>query len=160
MQSRAKVLGHPIHPMLVPIPIGLFLISLIFDIIASGGGSVVLGTAAYWNILGGIVAGVLAGIIGLIDWRAIPKGTRAKRIGLLHAVGNVLVLGLFIVSWLTRLHRPHHAPTGLGLAFETIAVALLLVTGWLGGELVERLGIGVDDGANVDAPNSIRQKRA
>ena len=84
----------------------------------------------------------------------IPGGTRAKRIGLLHGGGNVVVLLLFVLSWFLRRDLPT-APGGLEVGLSALAVLLALVTGWLGGELVDRLGIGVDEGANVDAPSSL-----
>jgi uncharacterized membrane protein len=94
----------------------------------------------------------------LIDWLAIPRNTRAKTIGLLHGVGNVLVLFLFIGSWLLRRDQPVR-PEPLALALSFAGAGLALVTGWLGGELVGRLGIGIHDGANVNAPNSLSQKK-
>jgi len=145
--------------MLVPIPIGLFLLSLVFDLVAISGGPAALGLAAFWAILGGVCGGLVAAVFGLVDWTGIEEGTRAKRIGLLHAIGNVTVVGLFVVSWLLRLDTPNHQPTWLAIGFEIGGTALMLVAGWLGGELVDRLGVGVDIGANVNAPSSLRSTR-
>lgn len=155
MRAKARLLGHPIHPMLIPIPIGLFLLSLVFDLVAIGGGSRVLGTAAFWSIAGGVCGGLLAAVFGLVDWTSIPRGTRAKRVGLWHAGINVVVAGLFAVAWLLRVPRAGHQPSWLAVAFEIAGVALVLVSGWLGGELVDRLGIGVDEEASVNAPSSL-----
>jgi uncharacterized membrane protein len=110
-------------------------------------------------IIVGIGTGLLAAVFGLIDWLAIPAGTRAKRIGLLHGVGNVVVVGLFFGSWFLRRGDNTGTPAMVAIILSAIAVGIALVTGWLGGELVDRLGIGVDDGANVNAPNSITHKR-
>src|SRR3954471_15211614 len=100
MESRAKVLGHPIHPMLIVIPLGLFIGAVVFDAIYLWRGSATLATVGYWNIAGGIIGGLLAAVFGLIDWLAIPAGSRAKRIGLLHAVSNVIaILGFAVVFW-------------------------------------------------------------
>jgi uncharacterized membrane protein len=96
----------------------------------------------------------LAAVFGLVDWLAIPKGTRAKRIGALHGIGNVIVTGLFAVSWLLRYDTPT-APGALAIVLSIAGVGLALVTGWLGGELVDRLGVGVDDDAHLDAPSSL-----
>jgi hypothetical protein len=71
-----------------------------------------------------------------------------------HGVGNVIVLGLFVLSWLLRRPDPAAPPTGAIVAGLASAV-ILAATGWLGGELVERLGVGVDDGAHLDAPSSL-----
>jgi hypothetical protein len=83
-------------------------------------------------------------VFGLVDWLAIPAGTRAKRIGALHGIGNVVVVVLFAVSWLLRRGQDDNAPSGLALWLGIIAVLLALWTAWAGGELVERLGVGVD----------------
>ncbi|HEX6104373.1 MAG TPA: DUF2231 domain-containing protein, partial [Gemmatimonadales bacterium] len=109
---------------------------------------------AYYMIGAGIIGGVAAAVAGWIDWFAIPQGTRAKRIGLIHGVGNVAVLGLFILSWLLRRGEATAPPTEAIVAARAGA-GLALVTGWLGGELVNRLGVGVDDGAHLDAPSSL-----
>ncbi len=159
MESRAKILGHPIHPMLVVLPLGLFIGAVVFDAIYLWRGSSTVAAVGYWNIAGGIVGGLLAAVFGLIDWLAIPAGTRAKRIGLLHAGSNVLaILGFAFVFW-TRYSTRQLAPTSGLFVVEVIALLLGAVGGWLGGELVDRLGVGVDNGANLDAPNSMSGKR-
>lgn len=155
MRSKARLLGHPVHPMLIVLPLGLFIAAVVFDAVYLWRGHVVFATVAYWNIAGGIVGGLLAAVFGLIDWTGIPSGTRAKRIGLLHGGVNVVVVVAFAIAWLTRSSAPDVAPgTGIFL-LEVIALGLGSVGGWLGGELVDRLGVGVDDGAHVDAPSSL-----
>jgi uncharacterized membrane protein len=94
----------------------------------------------------------------LIDWLAIPNKTRAKNVGLLHGLGNVFVLVLFFVSWWRR--DAFQAPTAVELVLSFAGATLSLVTGWLGGELVDRLGVGVDDGAHLNAPSSLTGKPA
>jgi uncharacterized membrane protein len=101
----------------------------------------------------------LAAVFGAIDWLAIPGGTRAKRIGLLHGLGNVVIVAAFAVVWLLRRDEPEVA-TGAALGIEVIAVFGALVTGWLGGELVGRLGVGVDPGAHLDAFSSLSGRPA
>jgi uncharacterized membrane protein len=103
-------------------------------------GSVGLATAAFWNIIAGVILGLIAAVFGLWDWLAIPADTRAKRIGLLHAGGNVVVVTLFFISWLLRLGTTDHQPNGFGFALQIIALILALFTAWLGGELVDRSG--------------------
>jgi len=155
MESRAKVLGHPIHPMLIVLPLGLFIGAVVFDAIYLWRESTTLATVGYWNIAGGIVGGLLAAVFGLIDWLAIPVGTRAKRIGVLHALSNVVaILGFAIVFWMRYSSGQLATTTGL-FAVEVVALLIGAVGGWLGGELVDRLGVGVDKGANLDAPNSM-----
>ena len=158
METRLKLLGHPIHPMLIVLPLGLFSIAVLFDVVYLLTGSEEFATVAFWNIAVGIVGGLLAAVFGLVDWLAIPRDTRAKRIGLWHGGGNVAIVVLFIVSWLLRLPDTAYAPNLLPLLLGLMAVGLALVTAWLGGELVYRLRIGVDDDAHVDASNSLSRE--
>lgn len=160
MESRARALGHPIHPMLIVFPLGLLAISVIFDILYYITGTVGLATAAFWNIIAGIIMGLIAAVFGLLDWLAIPSNTRAKRIGLLHGGGNVVVVALFFISWLLRLSTTNHTPNAVGFVLEILGAILALFTAWLGGELVDRLGVGVSRGANLDAPSSLSTKSA
>lgn len=159
MEIKAKFLGHPIHQMLIVFPLGLLATAVIFDIIAMLRGAPYLFSASYWMIAAGIIGGLIAAIFGAIDWWVIPRGTRAKNIGLWHGVGNVIVVLLFIISWFSRRPSPDSPPES-ALAFSFIAVAIALVTGWLGGELVDRLGVGVDAGANLNAPSSLSGRPA
>jgi uncharacterized membrane protein len=154
MESRAKLFGHPIHQMLIAFPLGVLGMSFFFDLIAAGTSRAQLHQAAYYMIAAGVVTGLLAAVFGLIDFLAIPAGTRAKRIGLLHGVGNVVVVVLFVGSWWLR-RGTILTPGTLPIVLSGIAVVLALITGWLGGELVDRLSVGVDDGANVNAPSSL-----
>ncbi len=101
-----------------------------------------------------VVGGVLA-IASAVDYAAIPKGTRAKRIATLHAIGNDVVVALFAGSWLLRLGPDDHQPSALALTLTFVGAALWFLTGWLGGELVERLGVGVDRDGHLDASNSL-----
>ncbi len=155
MEAKAKVLGHPIHQMLIVLPLGVLAMSLVFDLIGRLIGLPNLHEAAYYMIAAGVISGLVAAVFGLIDFLAIPSGTRAKRIGRLHGIGNVVVVVLFAASWFLRRDNPA-TPETLAIVLSVAAAALSGVTGWLGGELVDRLGVGVDDGANLDAPSSLR----
>jgi uncharacterized membrane protein len=160
MESRAKFLGHPVHPMLIVLPLGLFIAAVVFDALYLWRGAVAFATVGYWNIAGGIVGGLLAAVFGLIDWVAIPAGTRAKRLGLLHGGGNVLVVLAFALVWWNRSAAPDVLPTTNIFLLEVGALLVGSVAGWLGGELVDRLGVGVDDGAHLDAPSSLSGRPA
>ncbi len=161
MESRAKLLGHPAHQMLIPFPFGLLATAVIFDVIYlftdTPSTADTLSTVAFWMTASGLVGGLIASPFGLIDYLAIPAGTRAKSVGLLHGVGNLFVLALFALSLWMRYGSPTaaHRPTTAALVASIIGFLLAGATGWLGGELVDRLGVGVDDGAHLDAPNSL-----
>lgn len=159
MKAQATLLGHPIHPMLIVFPLGLFPIAVIFDLIYWFTKNGHWADVSYWIIAAGIVGALLAAVFGLIDWLKIPDGTRAKSIGLVHGVANIIVAGLFIVSWLLRRPNPT-APALLDIVLGIIGVLLALFSGWLGGELVYRLNMGVDEGAHLDAPNSLSGRPA
>jgi uncharacterized membrane protein len=166
MESRAKILGHPAHQILIPFPFGLLATSVIFDIVwlftSTPPRVYTMAIVAFWMIAAGIAGGIVASPFGLIDWLAIPQGTRAKSVGLLHGVGNLVVLLLFGLSlWLRyRSALPAHQPPTLALVLSFAGFGLAGVTGWLGGELVDRLGVGVDDGAHLNAPNSLTHESA
>ena len=159
MESRAKLLGHPIHPMLIVFPLGLLATAVVFDAIYLATRNAALGTVGFWNITAGLVVGVLAAIFGFIDWVAIPGQTRAKQIGALHGFGNAVVMVLFLASWLQR-QDTDHLPTTLAFVLELVGVVLALWTGWLGGELVDRLGVGVDPGAHLNSPSALSDRPA
>lgn len=157
---RVRALGHPVHPMLIVFPIGLLVSAVVFDLIDLFGGPGVLGDVGYWNILGGLIGAAIAAATGWLDWTGIPVGTRAKRVGLLHGLTNGVVALLFLVVWLVRLARDGRMTTWPLMIVELIALVLLGVSGWLGGELVDRLGIGVDRDAHADAPSSLSGRPA
>lgn len=158
MRSRAKALGHAIHPILIVFPLGLLTTAVIFDLVHLATDRTGFAVAAGYMIGAGLLGGLLAAVPGLVDWLAIPQGTRAKRVGLLHGAGNVLVLLLFFASWMIRTGNDW-IPDAAALVFGFAGIAVAGVTGWLGGELVERLGVGVDDEAGIDAPSSLRSSR-
>ncbi len=158
MESNAKIAGHPAHPILIVFPLGLLATSVIFDGVYLYTGTAAFALVSYWMLFSGLVGGFVAAIPGLIDWFAIPKGTRARRVGLIHGLGNVLVMILFGVSWVFRNQAtsPGHVPTMLALILSFTGFGLAVITGWLGGELVNRLGVGVDDTAHLNASSSLR----
>ncbi len=154
MESRVKLFGHAIHPMLIPFPLGLLVTSVIFDVIYRLTDNGQWAMVAFWMIAAGVIGGLAAAVFGFLDWLAIPAGTRAKAVGLWHGLGNVVVVILFGLSWLLRREAPAE-PGMVPFVLALLGMGLGSVTGWLGGELVERLGVGVDDGAHLDAPSSL-----
>jgi uncharacterized membrane protein len=159
MEAKAKLFGHPIHQALIVFPLGVLATAVIFDVIQLITGGAHWAEVSFWMICAGVIAGLVVAPFGLIDWLGIPGGTRAKRVGALHGVGNVIVVLLFALSWIMRRGDPA-APDTLALVLSFAGGGLALVTGWLGGELVNRLGIGVHEGANVNAPSSLSGRPA
>lgn len=158
MESRVKLLGHPVHQMLIPIPAGLFIVAAILDVVDRFVDAAWIPTVTFWNLTLGVGSGLLAAVFGLADWTKIPTHTRAKRVGVLHGVGNVVAVAIFGLALYMRSDELNYAAGNAALALEVIAFALLGVTAWLGGELVDRLGVGVDEGAHLDAPSSLQTK--
>lgn len=159
MESRLKVLGHPVHPMLIVFPVGLLVTAVIFDIADAVGGPQLLGEVAYWNIVAGLIGAVLAAAAGAFDLLALPAGTRAKRIAITHALINLGVVLLFAGVWVVRMGADQRGAGGGLLAIEVVALGGLALGAWFGGELVDRLGVGVDPDAGLNAPNSLRGRR-
>lgn len=154
MKSRAVLLGHPIHQMLVVIPVGLLLASVVFDLIAAATDRPAMAVVSFWMLTSGLLGGLLAAPFGLIDWLGIPAGTRARRVGALHGVGNVVVLVLFGASWALRTAEGYLPWQAIALSVGAAAVGM--ITAWLGGELVSRLGMGVTADAGLNTPSSLR----
>ncbi len=154
MESRAKLFGHSIHAMLIAFPVGLLVSAVVFDVLYLVTRSTLWTIISYYMITAGIAGGLVAAVFGFIDYLAIPGGTRAKGVGRTHGIGNVIVVVLFLASWWLRRGSPP-VPSGVALTLSFLGVALAAVTAWLGGELVERLGVAVHDGAHLDAPSSL-----
>jgi uncharacterized membrane protein len=154
MESKAKILGHAVHPILIVFPLGLLATAVVFDIVHLINRNSAFSLVAYWMIVAGLIGGAAAAPFGWFDWFAIPTGTRAKRVGLMHGLTMATTLVLFFISWWLRPgdSRP---PTTSAYVFSFGGAVLALIGSWFGGELVERLGIGVDNGAHADAPSSL-----
>jgi uncharacterized membrane protein len=140
MESRAKLFGHPVHQMLVTFPIGAFGLSVVSDALHAVSGEQRYAGAAQLALDVGLITAGAAIPFGLVDWLSIPRGTSARRTGVWHAAGNAAMLGLFGASrWLRSRERASARAKALsGAAFMLSGVAA-----WLGGELVDRHGIGV-----------------
>lgn len=159
MRAKARLFGHPIHPMLIPFPLGLLTTAVVLDVVHLVRGGTLSAELSFWLIAGGILGGIAAALFGWIDWFGIPENTRARSVGLLHGLGNAVVLVLFAGSWLMRREAPT-SPETMALVLSFAGGGLAFVTGWLGGELVDRLGVGVDDGAHLNAPSSLSGRPA
>ncbi|GAB7039307.1 DUF2231 domain-containing protein [Catenuloplanes niger JCM 9533] len=142
------------HQMVIVFPLGLLVTGAIFDLVRLVTGNEIFGQVGFWNITAGLVGAIVAAVTGWLDWTSIPAGTRAKRIGLLHGTLNGLVLVLFGIAWLLRLDGTHQ-PGALPFTLEVLALVAGSIAAWFGGELVDRLGIGVHEDAHPDAASSL-----
>jgi uncharacterized membrane protein len=138
VKARLTIAGHPVHHMLIVFPLGLLATSFFFDLAHLATGRTELAVVAWWMIFAGVIGGLAASIFGLIDWIAIPRGTRAWILGAWHGGGNAIVAVLFAVSWVLRREAPGH-PVWLAIALSAGGVLLSVITGWLGGELADRM---------------------
>jgi uncharacterized membrane protein len=141
--------------MLVMFPLALFLTGTVFDLARFINGSDTFGDVGFWTIAAGLAGAILAALTGLADFTRIPGRTRAKRVGRLHGVLNSVMVVLFLIAWLIRLGKYDYnaGPASFGLQVAGLVVGS--VAAWLGGELVDRLGIGVAEDANPNASSSI-----
>lgn len=155
MESKVKFLGHPLHPILVVFPLGLLATSVIFDLLFYFSIANITPEVGFWMAVSGIIGGLMAAVFGTIDWVVIPSDTRAKRVGLMHGVANVVAIILFILSVYIRSDNLRFAPGRAAIALSIVGVIVALVGGWLGGELVHRLNVSNDPGANLNASNSL-----
>ena len=142
-QSTAKIGGHPIHPMLVPFPIVCFVLTLIVDIVFLNNNDPGWATASRWLLGTGLVMGALAAVAGLTDFMGSDR-IRSSSDALQHMLANVTAVVLEIVNFIIR-YNSDNAIGGIGVYLSGATVLILLFSGWKGGELVFRHGIGVID---------------
>lgn len=141
MSSPASFKGHPFHPMIIPLPIGLWIFSLVSDLIYKFGlGGAVWNDVAFYTLAGGIVGALIAAIPGFIDSFGI-QNPKTRLIVIWHMTINLLAVALYCVNFWLRLHR---APSdNLPIILSIIGVGMIVISGWLGGELVYVRGAAV-----------------
>lgn len=141
MSSPASFKGHPLHPIIIPLPIGLWIFSIVSDLIfKSGYGGSVWNDVAFYTIAGGIVGALIAALPGFVDLTSLTN-PKTKSIALWHMFINLLAVALYCVNFWLRMHR---APgDNLPIVLSVIGVVLITISGWLGGELVYVRGVAV-----------------
>ncbi len=139
--APASFKGHPSHPILVAFPIGLWIFSIVSDLIFKFGyGRPVWNDVAFYTLAGGIVGALIAAVPGLIDLLGI-QNPKSKSIGIWHMIINLLAVALYCVNfWL----RTQSAPgDNLPVILSVVGVVFIIISGWLGGELVYVRGVAV-----------------
>ncbi len=146
MRSRMSILGHPLHPMLIALPIGLFAWTLVADIVYAGSGRThEWYSIAFWSGIAAIVTALLAALPGFGDYFTMAVHSDARGMATAHMLLNLSVVVLFLVAMLLMLGdgalRGGRQATVLVL--HAVGVGLLLLSGWLGGEMVYRHHLAV-----------------
>lgn len=161
MFSKAKLLGHPVHAMIVAFPIAFYAATLVSFVVSGFTGD------SFWFRLGlvaniaGVVTAAAAAVPGLIDWTAIPSKHPAKSTGLQHLLLNVGALSIFAVNAIIHANRwnDYDASAGLAVALSLVGVGLTLVAGFLGWEMVGNHHVGVNltaEQERIDLANASR----
>jgi uncharacterized membrane protein len=147
MSTRASVKGHPIHAMLVPLPIGLWIFALVADVMTHAGGAPGWRTAAFYAIGVGVIGALLAALPGLVDLLSLGPGP-SRGTGIRHMVVNLVAVAVFAINFLMRLKTADHSGH---LLLTALGVVLIGISGWLGGEMVYVGGVGVAPAARETA---------
>jgi uncharacterized membrane protein len=142
MESRLRIAGQAVHPVLIMFPLGLFTMAVLFDIGNLLGGPDMLGALAYWNIVAGLLGGMLVTLATAIDLVFTRADARAKRLGVLLGLVNLGVLVMFAVILMLRM-RSQERVAGPGLlTIELLSLVAAGFAAWHGGELVNRRPAG------------------
>lgn len=163
MASPASIGGHPIHPMIIPFPIALWVFSLVADVIYLWKGNPVWKDwIAFYALLAGIIGAVAAAVPGLIDWLSITRKDVVK-IANWHARLNVIALLIFAASFYLRTTSGSTWVSGnytIPVLLSVLGVVLITISGWLGGEMVFKHGVAVDSGATPEKAGTETKARA
>ena len=138
--------GHPFHAMVITIPIGAWVASFVFDLVAIfGDQQETFARGAGWLVGIGLLGGVAAAVLGFLDYGTLTTGTKVKRTARTHMILNLAVIALMLISWLVRLGNGFDEVSVAGFVLSLIALLLLSASGFLGGELSYRHGVRVAD---------------
>jgi uncharacterized membrane protein len=151
MARTGRLSRQPIRRMMMLFPLGLLVTSVVFDFAYIATRRTGIAVVADWTIAAGVIAGLIATPVSWLSWPRIRTNTRAKAIAWWHGIGQALLLILFTGSWLLRLDFPQNYEAALMFSFAGVAVAL--VTGWLGTELLN--GTDLPDGNDATPAASV-----
>jgi uncharacterized membrane protein len=147
MSAPASFKGHPFHPMLVALPIGLWIFSIVSDLIFKfGWGGPVWNDVAFYTLAGGIVGALIAALPGFIDLMEL-QNPKTMTIAIWHMFINLLAVALYCFNFWVRMHRP--PGDNLPILLSAIGIVLIIISGWLGGELVYVRGVAVKQPPNA-----------
>ena len=159
MASPASIGGHPVHPMLIPFPIALWVFSLVADVIYLWRGNPVWRDwIAFYALLGGIIGAALAAVPGFVDWLSITNG-EVKKIANWHARLNVIALLVFAAGFYLRTTGGSQWVSGsytIPVVLSVVGVILITISGWLGGEMVFKHGVAVEPQHDAGAGGKAR----
>lgn len=141
MSSPASIKGHPVHPMLIALPMGLWIFALVCDVVRWSGGDPVWATVARYTVAGGIAGALLAAVPGFVDFLSIGEADM-KRIAIMHMSVNLGAIAVFAINLWARFNVPDGSLIPLGLS--AAGVLLIGLGGWWGGEMVYVKGMAVE----------------
>lgn len=156
--SRAAIRGHPLHPMLVPFPIAFLVGTFVSDLVFQATTNPFWATASFWLASAGLVMGLLAALLGLTDFLSRPA-IRQLPAAWVHFLGNGLAMALTAINVALRYDNPALGVVPAGVTLSGLVVAILVVTGWLGGELVFRHRVGVMLAESANQPDLSPEER-
>jgi uncharacterized membrane protein len=164
MESRLNVAGNPVYPMLFMFPLGLLVTAAIFDVANLAGGFALLGTVAYWHVVAGIVGGLAAGLVGLVDLVGTRHGSRARRTAVTYGLVNLGVLLLFAVVLMVRMGDPNRAASGGLVTLELLTLVAGVLLARFGDRVLDRAvavlaRVGGPDGAGDEVAPTVVLRR-
>jgi uncharacterized membrane protein len=142
--STANLAGHPLHPILITLPIGFFVATFLFDLLFWWRGAEAFATGAFWLLGAGLIGAALAAVTGLIDFTGDAR-IRDISDAWNHAIGNVILVLVQAFSFYWRYRHGASGVIPVGLGLSALATVLMLFTGWKGGEMVFRHRVAVYD---------------
>ena len=142
---QGRFMNHPLHPLLVHLPIGLWVGSVIFDITFMANHNPTIAGTSFFCMLVGVIGAIIAAPAGLADYFTVPANTIPKRLATAHMLLNLAITGIYSINLFTRYRMLSGVPTevtGGQLFLSLLSIVLLGVSGYLGGLLVFEYGVG------------------